>query len=174
MPKPLDELYFIWLYRQVADPNVKRPSYWNLLRQFFTKEFVWIVPNDDNRMEDGRDLRYEFAEDQGIQDVDPDWLRFGCSMLELMVGLSRRLAFEAEGEPAAWFWELVGNLELAEYNDEFNPYEGLVEMILDRVIWRNYERNGRGGFFPLKKAGRDQRKVEMWYQLSAYVLERSA
>src|SRR5687768_18597032 len=100
MQAPLDELYFTWLYSQVADPRVKNPSrtYWRMLKLLFVKEFVWIVPNDDNRIEDGKDLRLEFVDQQKIMNVDFGWMHLGCSMLELLVALSRRLSFEARSE----------------------------------------------------------------------------
>jgi hypothetical protein len=173
--QPLDELHFQWLYSQVADIEVTNPTntYWDILRQLYTKEFVWIVPNDDNRVEDGRDLRFEFADQQGLTNVDPNWMEMGCSVLELMIGLSRRLAFEAEGQPRDWFWVLMRNLELDCYNDRFKIPTELVEEILDRLIFRTYDYNGYGGLFPLSEPHDDQRKVEIWYQLSAYVLERT-
>jgi hypothetical protein len=176
MNAPLDELYFVWLYRQVASVEETNPSktYWELLHKLFTKEFVWLIPNDDNRLEDGRDLRIEFINEQGIRDVDETWLRLGCSMLELFVGLSRRLSFEADGEPQTWFWHLIENLGLEEYNDNWRLSEQHIEKVLDQVIWRTYKRNGHGGLFPLKRARRDQRDIELWYQLSAYVLERAS
>ncbi len=174
MTKPLDELYLFWLYRQVGDPEVKTPTrtYWRLLKTLFKKEFVWLVANDDNRIEDGKDLRYQFIDEEGLVNVDVGWVQLGCSMLELLVGLSRRLAFEADGEPRDWFWHLIENLDLR-YTDahQFNARE--VDDILDRVIWRTYHQDGRGGLFPLQQAREDQRTVELWYQLSAYVLERT-
>lgn len=169
---PLDELYFRWLYSQVGSVNSRDPerNYWKILRKLFTREFVWIVPNDDNRAEDGRDLRLDFLDEHDIRDVDPNWMHLGCSMLELLVGLSRRLSFEAEGEPRTWFWHLMQNLGLNNYND-YTPFsEQEIDEILDRVIWRTYERNGSGGLFPLKKTRKDQRRVELWYQLCAYLL----
>lgn len=175
MGKPLDELYLEWLYGQVGDPEIKVPTrtYWRLLKLLFGKEFVWLVPNDDNRIEDGKDLRYEFVDRARLKDVDLGWINLGCSMLEVMVGLSRRLAFEAEGEPRDWFWHLVDNLSLRDYNDTHDFVDQDVEVVLDSVIWRNYEYSGEGGFFPLRRAERDQRDVELWYQLSAYVIERT-
>ena len=173
MDKPLDELYFVWLYSQVGDPDTKNPSrtYWRLLKQLFTKEFVWIVANDDNRLEDGRDLRREFAGDN-FDNIDPDWLRLGCSMLELLIGLSRRLSFEAEGEPRDWFWHLIENLGLGRFNDR-DLDEKTVDDAMERIIWRTYNHNGSGGLFPLNNAPEDQTRVELWYQLCAYVLERT-
>lgn len=176
MDKPLDELYFHWLYSQVGDPETKNPSrsYWRMLKQLYTKEFVWIIPNDDNRIEDGKDLRFEFIDQSGLADVDLNWVQLGCSMFELLVGLSRRLAFEAEGEPRDWFWHLIRNLGLQDYNDRSRYNEQLVDVVLDNVIWRNYSEDGHGGLFPLKCSLSpipDQREVELWYQLSAYVLD---
>ena len=173
MSKPLDELYFVWLYDQVGDSEAKNPSrtYWTILKQLFTKEFVWIVPNDDNRIEDGRALRHEFVNDLRLKKVDRDWMKLGCSMFELLVGLSRRLAFEAEGEPRDWFWHLMDNLGLRQHNDRSKFNEPEIDGILDQVIWRTYGPDGFGGLFPLNSPKSDQRFVEMWYQLNAYVLE---
>lgn len=174
MSKPLDELYFVWLYRQVASDRYKNPTrtYWSLFRQLYDKEFVWLIPNDDNRMEDGRDLRYEFLDEEGIE-ASEAWLTLGCSMFELLMGLSRRLAFEAEGRPREWFWLLLENLGLESFNDDMilhvDPEE--ISYILDRVIWRHYDRNGVGGLFPLRHPRKNQTKVELWYQMNSYIQE---
>jgi hypothetical protein len=174
MRAPLDELYFTWLYGQVGSVEITDPSvtYWGILKQLYTKEFVWVVPNDDNRLEDGRDLRLEFlVEEKIVPDEDETWMRLGCSMLEMMVGLSRRLSFEAGGESSRWFWQLMKNLKLDECTDDQTIVEREVDNMLDRVIWRTYRRNGLGGLFPLKKSKDDQRGIEIWYQLCAYLLE---
>lgn len=173
MSGTLDDLYLQWLYSQVSSLKLKSPSrtYWNLARQLYSKEFVWFVPNDDNRVEDGRDLRYEFIDDQQIESVDPEWMDLGCSMLELLIGLSRRLSFETEGESRDWFWKLLENLHIHTCTDD-GPYpREIVDDILDTVIWRTYDRTGRGGLFPLKNARKDQRNVELWYQLNEYLLQ---
>lgn len=168
----LDDQYLPWLYAQVADVKTRRSSktYWRLFRQLFSTEFAWFVPNDDNRAEDGRELRYEWVTETGIQ-PDPEWLTLGCSFLELLIGLSRRLAFEAEGEPSDWFWHLIDNLGLTGFNDHSKFTEEEVDDRTSRVIWRTYDRNGNGGLFPLNKTRKDQRKVEIWYQLSEYLLQ---
>lgn len=172
MTGPLDELYFVWLYSQVADPAVKDPSmsYWRLLKELFDKEFVWVVPNDDNRLEDGKDLRKEFLDDQDLA-ADPDWIELGCSVLELVVGLSRKLAFEADGEPHYWFWQMMDNLGIGEFNDQERLPKRIIDDVLEQVIWRTYGPDGSGGIFPLREPNKDQRKVELWYQMSAYILE---
>ena len=176
MSAHLDELYLEWLYGQVCSVKRKDPrrTYWNVFKILFTKEFVWIVPNDDNRIQDGVYLRNEFLKEKRfeIPDTDPDWLHLGCSMLELFVGLARRLAFETNSDITEWFWELLENLDLNSYNDRVDIPRERVEEIMDRVIWRTYRPNGRGGLFPLKNPEKDQRDVELWYQLSAYIIEQ--
>ncbi len=176
MTEPLDEQYLKWLYRQVASVKLKNPArtYWSLLRHLYKKEFVWLVPNDDNRVEDGRDLRYEFINEKGIT-PDPNWMGIGCSMLEMLIGLSRRLAFEGEGLASGWFWHMLENLDLRNFSDalfkESVELDIEIDDILDRVIWRTYDSDGLGGLFPLKEPDEDQRDVELWYQMSAYVLD---
>lgn len=175
MSTRLEELYFEWLYSQVASIKLKNPSrtFYKILWILFTKEFAWFVPNDDNRVEDGKELRYEFLAKQNIdpRDVDRDWLEIECSMLELFIGLSKRLSFETNAPVYEWFWEIMENLDLV-YNDNVHIPRERVEEKLDQVIWRTYRRNGRGGIFPLQRPQRDQREVELWYQLNAYLLER--
>lgn len=175
MSEPLDESYFKWLYSQVGDLEVINPyaTHWRLLKILYTREFVWFVPHDDNRIEDGRDLRHEFIDDKRIRNVDPGWINLPCSMLELLIGLSRRLAFEAEGKPYGWFWTMMDNIGLSHYCDRRHFSEDTINEILDRIIFRTYDYSGEGGIFPLKTAERDQRGVELWYQLCAYVLENT-
>lgn len=161
--------YFDWLVSQVGsttNPNPAR-TYYQLLEQMHLKRFIWFIPNDDNRVEDGRELRYEFM--NGPSEGDEY-----CTFLEMLIALSRRVAFEASySAPIEWFWHLAENLGLRKYNDEFmmdgEPLE--IRYILDKVVDREYEKNGHGGLFPLHRPEQDQRKVELWYQMSSYLLE---
>lgn len=178
MSKPLDELYLEWLYGQVASVKLKNPArtYWTLLRTLYSTEFVWLVANDDNRLEDGRDLRHDFIADQDIDSVEDDWLTIGCSMFEMLLALAKRLVFEADGntEMSDWFWHLLGNINLANYNDatiHTDLDQKYIDHVLESVIWRNYQPDGLGGLFPLNDPHEDQRSVELWYQLSNYLLE---
>lgn len=173
---PPDEAYLRWLYHQVANARERSPrrTYWSLFRVLYTKEFIWLIPNDDNRVEDGRDLRYKFLEDHNMtpHDIDREWMAAGCSFLEMLIGLSGRLAFEGGGDEAEWFWHLLETLELENYNDAKRIPLARVDDILDTVIWRTYQNDGLGGLFPLERAREDQREVDIWYQLNAYLLER--
>lgn len=167
----LDADYLSWLESQVpVRPNRKR-TYSRLLEQMYCKEFVYTIPYDDNRAEDGRDLRLRFRDATGTE-LDPDWASMGCSMLELVLGLAGHLSFELGGEVDRWFWQLIDNIGLANCTDDSNFRPAAVDDVLDRVIWRTYLPNGQGGLFPLKEANDDQRKMQLWDQMSAYAIER--
>lgn len=122
---------------------------------------------------DGRDLRSEWIDEAGIQHVDRDWYDLECSMLEMLIALGRRVSFESHGAPAAWFWKLVENLELKGYTDDIYEVSIAEEVdeVLNRLNDRTYLRSGHGGLFPLLSPHEDQRKVEIWYQMSTYLLE---
>lgn len=95
-------------------------------------------------------------------------------MLEMILGLARRASFEDDGDTREWFWRLLENLDIARYTDMVcsrYPCNQEIERVLNRVIYRVYEDDGHGGLFPLRYPDRDQREVELWYQLSAYLLE---
>lgn len=171
---PLDELYFHWLYEQVADPHFEDEdlTYWEVLKVLFSVDFAFVIDMDKNRVEDGKALRRKFVEEKGLSNVPQHWIEIGCSVLELMLGLSVRLEFLADGEPHYWFWELMENLGLRGYSDSHVIPTEDIEEILNRVIFRQYGKNGVGGFFPLKHPQRDQRELELWAQLSDYVQEQ--
>lgn len=168
MDAELENKYFEWLYSRVELPH--HPC-WSLARQLHKKEFIWIVPNDDNRVEDGRELRYVFSHETRTM-LTPDWHGFGVSMLEMLIALSERLAFQAERTTREWFWELMENVGLADYLDAryTKRKEREIDRILDRIIWRTYSYSGEGGLFPLEYPTQDQRKVELWYQMNAYIV----
>ena len=171
-----DEDYFVWLYSQVGVVRLKNPArtHWALLRQLYQIEFIWLVPNDDNRVDDAYDLRVEFLENyDGAESIDLEWQHLGCSVLEVLVALSRRLSFFTDIDPHEWFWEMLENIDIgmAHTNDQHYNQEIRrdVNDIIERVIWRNYEPDGKGGLFPLEAPAQDQRRVELWYQMSAYL-----
>ena len=175
MSPTLDDRYFEWLYGQVAAVRNRNParSHWKLTRQLYVKEFVWLVPNDDNRVEDGKELRYEFLNAQGIDEIDQEWLNLGCSMFEMLLALARRASFESDEASVEWFWRFIVNMGLYSYTDKIYSSEiaKKVDDALENVIFRNYAPDGTGGLFPLTRPIKDQRKVELWYQLSAFLLE---
>jgi hypothetical protein len=162
------EAYLHWLEAQVKVESHR--TYTDLLTMMHAREFTWFVPNDDNRQRDGLDLRVEFLRECK---VDLDIMSFGpCSVLEVLIGLSRRLAFMTDGTPEGWAWQLLLNLDLEYMTDPLSQRKvNRVNDKLDTLIQRTYNPDGTGGFFPLAWPEEDQRKVELWYQMGAYVNE---
>jgi hypothetical protein len=164
MSDSVTEVYLGWLGSQVLIDNGK--SYEHLLRILLEKEFVWLIPNDDNRIADGIEVRQEHARETGCHYDAP------CGVLEVMIGLSRRLEFMAGGDAVGWAWQLICNLDLQRMSDPIGRRKAIkVEEILQTLVWRNYDPDGSGGFFPLAWPTEDQTKVEVWYQMAAYVEE---
>lgn len=167
--------YFQWLCGLV---NLDR-GYWILARKLHDKEFYWTVPNDDNRASDGQKLR-DIFEDETLYS-DYSCLSGGCSVLEMLIGLAIRIEdilYDPDNSECLKahdaFWEMLENLGLEDFDDM--NYSRLnedceVDEILLNLLERTYDRSGRGGLFPLKKAREDQRRVEIWYQMSTYLLE---
>jgi len=164
--------YFYWLVEQTHTGGHQEHTYNDVLSLLYQKEFVWLVANDDNRMEDGRDLRGEFLREANAP-IRITIGHFGyISVLEVLVALSRRLSFVAGEQAEGWAWQLMENLDLHRMSDPLsNRKAKKADEILERLVWRTYDADGQGGFFPLQNSERDQTKVEIWYQMQAYVGE---
>lgn len=168
----LDDQYLEWLYDQVlVRAQVKNgATYWKLLRQMYQTEFRWFIPNDGNRAEDGKDLRTEWA-DSADRDANQAWFDMNCSFLEMLIALARRMTFEADFDPHYWFWTLLQNLGFESYHDGSGYSRNFVVKRMRVVMDRRYDAMGNGGLFPLRHPIEDQREVELWYQMSAYLLQ---
>lgn len=179
---PLSGEYLSWLAPQIRGEGDGHPSrsYDDLLEIMHEKQFIERVPHDNNRIGDGLDLRIEFGRETGLllessvgSFLDKRAPIPACSFLEVLIALSRRLAFAAGGKDApGWAWVLMFNLELHRITDPVGRAKAQrADDILDRCIWRNYAFNGEGGFFPLERPIEDQTQVEIWYQMAAYIRE---
>lgn len=171
MDEPIEHLYFNWLYSKVVNAEVPTPSnsYYTLLHCLHSIEFVWLLNGDDNRAEDGLELRREFNDI--IYNDDQHWMFIGCSVLEMLVAFSARAAFQTRIRAEEWFWIFLRNLGLDTLNDAAEDIHGRVSEAMDMLIWRTYQRTGLGGLFPLGRPARDQRKVEIWYQFHTWLNE---
>lgn len=168
-----DEPYYKWLISQIKFPVNFKETFDQLLRHLHETEFVWLVVGDDNRIQDGKDLRIHFMDEFDVPNDFPE-LEFKefVSVLEIIIAVSRICEFVGGGLAADWAWRLIDNLGLNHFYDPLDPEKiQAVDEILETLIWRTYERNGKGGFFPLLFPVEDQTKVEIWYQLNAYINE---
>lgn len=171
-PQEQKELYVRWLENALTSESNRRDrSYFELTYVMFEKEFTWSIEMDDNRLADAWELRHEFADSHGMNREELICMA-PCSFIEVLLGLSRRMAFVAGGTAPRWAWQLLVNLGLERMWDHLSRSKlQTVHHILETVITRTYEPNGVGGFFPLAWPDRDQRQVQLWYQLNSYVEE---
>ena len=165
--------YYHWLLDIVMYKEMKRSGreYKKLLRAMKDKQFTVVVPNDINRLEDGKYLRFTFQEETGFEGE----IKGSCSFLEMCIGLAVRMnrdIFEPDPSyrPARWFWTMMENCGLDKYTDDIFD-DLIVNKLMDRVIKRTYSKTGKGGLFPIKHPNNDQRNVELWYQMQQYVME---
>lgn len=159
----LDDDYFYWLISQIKHPRTK--TFDGLFRKMHSVDFLWVIDGDDNRVHDAFDLRCEF-----IQGSISKPAHMVVSVLEMIVALSRRVAFISDGDADTWAWKLIRNLGLDRMSDPIVDHE-MMDNILYNLIWRQYDPSGLGGFFPLMRPEGDQTHVELWVQMNSYVRE---
>lgn len=174
----VEQDYFHWLCELV---EIEQPdkSYWILAKDLHSREFYSLIDHDENRAYDGIELREDYLREINY----PKYVEIEgeCSVFEMIIALARTMAFETEeydeegDHTAYWFWELMKNLGLTKYDDDsYAELEGHmhVDFNIDILLERKYEPNGIGGLFPLKRSRENQRKVELWYQMCAYLNEK--
>lgn len=167
----LKKQYFEWMCALICDKRyIGHVPYNMLLKYLNKKKFTYILPLDENRLLDGLDLRFRFADENSYY-IDGD-----CSVLEMMVALSLRCEEhimsddEIGNRTGRWFWEMIDNLGLESmYDDNFDKV--YADKIIYRFLNREYEPNGDGGLFTVHNRNADLRKVEIWYQLMWYLDE---
>lgn len=167
----IKKTYFEWLCNLVDTDRHSVSDYHDLLVCLRHVEFRYILPMDENRYEDGVDLRLRFGYEENY--YKNDLLRImleKCSVLEMMVALALRCEENIMADPeygdrtGVWFWDCIESLGLIHMtNDNFD--EGYVRFVLDRFMDRNYDYNGKGGLVTLDNPPRDMREVEIWAQM---------
>lgn len=169
----INDEYFEYLCELVDDKRfAKQNSYRKLLMRLHNIEFTWFVPNDDNRADDGIQVRRRFAlsrNDIGLQ----EYLIGPCSVLEMMVGLALRCEAWMDNtdygdRTGQWFWGMINNLGLNSMRD-YTFDKNYVDDVIARLLNREYEPDGKGGLFTVKHCSHDLRTVEIWCQLSWYL-----
>lgn len=170
----INDEYFEWLCELVDLKRfAKHVSYRKLLAHLHLIEFTWFIPFDDNRADDGVQLRRRFGLERNDLSIQ-NYLRGPCSVLEMMVALAVRcedwiMDDDLMGNRAGqWFWGMVHNLGLSPMTDSEFDRE-FTDSVVARFLNREYAPDGRGGLFTVKNSDRDMRTVEIWIQLSWYL-----
>lgn len=165
--------YFEWMYELMCGGRFDESiTYRKLFTFLHDAEFIFFVPHDENRAEDGIALRYRYCLHNYCTDLEY-CLDGPCSVLEMMVALAIRCEERIMSDPAygdrtaQWFWGMINNLGLGGQTD-YNFNEWLVNDVIGRFLHREYEPDGKGGLFTIRRWNRDAREAEIYHQLLAY------
>lgn len=154
--------------------DTSEDDYGMLFNKLLDIPFVYFVGNDDNRAVDGLNLRFEYEEEYGkVHELDED----ECSLLEMFIALARRcdvdMMYDEDygNRVPHWFWLMMDNIGLSDF-DNFNYDEDLIEKLCDKFNYRKYTKEGKnGGAFPISRPKEDLRDVELWFQMSWYMIK---
>lgn len=170
--------YFEWLYSIACGIRFsERISYRKLLTHLHAVPFRYLIAKDQNRAENGKDLRYRYAlicnYSESIDEI-LDILEGPCSVLEMIIALAISCEEDIMDDPnlgnrtGQWFWGMINNLGLGSMmDDKYDEY--LVDDIITTFLNREYQPDGRGGLFTIRGCDCDLRDVEIWIQMCWYL-----
>lgn len=170
----MEDAYYSWLVGLIGDDYVA-VNYQKLLWKLYVTDYIWELDYDRSRAADGLYLRREYGRASGIA-MDIVMQNRRCSVLEMLIALARKAEYDIMHDPdygdrsSKWFWTMLENLGLDVY-DDWHFFEQEVDRILDVFLHRRYETNGMGGAFPVHAAARDLTKMDLWWQMNAYLEE---
>lgn len=178
MLSDINNEYFEWLVTLVCDRRFgKGVSYRKLLHRLYITDFRFSIPRDVNRAEDGRELRRRFILCNGYEDwyeTVMEHISGPCTVLEMIIALAIRCEesimddTQFGNRTGQWFWSMINNLGLGGMTDDSADIDE-VDFVVDRFMNRDYEPNGKGGLFTIRRCEIDLRTVEIWVQMLWYL-----
>lgn len=176
----LNNMYFRWLLGILGFKEPISCRYINLLTYLFSTSFKLtdpIVGHDDNRLNDGFELRADYSNSFTDPDL-PDIFGEPVSVLEVLVAFARRIdddiMYDGNLHASKWFFIMIDNLGMTNFTDDRLGIDWTIddaEQIIDIWMSRQFEPDGKGSIFPVKYTAFDQREVEMWYQMQEWFKE---
>lgn len=163
--------YFEHLVDQIMMPS--KTDYIVLLNILANKQFIWSldIPNDENRAEDGKAIRYEYVDE--VDDyMTKDDMEAPASVLEVLIALARRIDDDigrsGENNPAPWFWMMIDNLKLTPCKD-WCCNKDYVDQQIDIWLLRKFTKHGIGSPFPCPTLSHNQCQQEIWCQMNDWI-----
>lgn len=176
--------YIEWLESFTIDERLsddRRPTYEYLLKKLWSMPFYGSIGNDDDRGDEGLELRIRYnsilAKNSGIdfrliQDTN---IIFGeCRVLEMLIALSMRMYdimqdMGVYNSVSRWFWEIMHNVGFDTLDDSVyleSDGDVVVENVVNDILELHERKSGRpGGWFYVS----DWRHLEIWYQMHEYL-----
>lgn len=171
-----ESAYVEWLYDFVAR-DTPTASYHELFYALYEEPFTWLYAQDEARAADGVSLRAEFAEANPNGNDILDWIhRPFCSVLEMMIAISRRLERgimsndDYGNRTSQWFWYQIMSLDLGGMKDGYFDKDKF-DLRIQRALNRQYDRNGHGGFFEMKYPPFHAAGMTIWMQAQEVLIE---
>lgn len=170
-----DELYFKWIIERLKIPKGEIDkehvdAFTLRMKELDKIPFTFTIHTDYNREFDGKRLRTEYYG----EDLPNYILDAPVTVLEVLVGLAIRICEEVLGDDNSWdlFGLMLLNLGILK-EDGGTCKEEEIDEIIKKWLSREFDFNGVGSPFPLTKndEGVDQRKIDIWQQLSLYLDE---
>ena len=167
----VEDEYFRWLANTIDDaPGIRERR--DLYIQLHNTVFLWspMVPNDRNLLGHVASKRAQFEEYWLVAPaLHERFYNKPATVFEVLLTISDHMAFLVNGSAARCFRLLLANLEL-----DCRSTRSEIDEKLVIFMERRYDNDGSGGgLFPLHAPDRNQRRVELWYQINAYILENS-
>lgn len=177
MPHDLNNEYLDWIFSLIGN-TYDGKSYVKLLEYLHNCEFICLWEFDDSRAADGIEFRYRFGYENNYSRIDISTYldTRPCSILEMMAALAFRCEESIMSNPkygdrtSFWFWGMISSLGLLGMDDR-NLDKQFVDDVIHTMLHHNYKKNGRGGLFTVHDPRIDMRRLNIWYQLNAYLNE---
>ncbi len=163
--------YLIWRCR--LEKYVK---YGTLFKTLHNIDFYYIIDRDDNRDEDGYDLRNDYKIPKEFVSMREEFYSRKTSVFEMLIALSIRVNDEIIGDPSDehpeyFFIEMLDNLfGSLKRNNHLNDQNYIID-IVNKWLNRDFRDDGFGSPFPVTHDLRDQTKLEIWDQMMSYINE---
>lgn len=180
MSPATSNMYIEWVCSEIL--NLNKDEYNDLLyliRTLNEIEFTYSVPLDENRAADGLNLRSDYCYETGKYLDKSSGLLPNCTVFEMMAAL----AYKCESSimynyrnglhPERWFFIMLNNLGIREctvhnWDSKTSDY---IYNCVHKMLHRQYKKNGEGGLFVIKNPKIDQREVDIWKQMNAFLNE---
>ena len=174
MRRRVADAYFDWMYDLVCHDRFSNDiSYRKLLIYLHDTEFIYLMPIDANRADDGLNLRYRFAYNTRWRYADL-YLTGPCSVLEMMVALAIRCEEDYMDDATIgdrtgqWFWSMITSLGLG-HMDDARFDQRYANDVITTFIEREDDRDGKGGLFTVRRCRDDMRHIDIWHQMLRYL-----
>lgn len=173
-----EKLYLEWMYTMVCGEEYG--EYKRLFDKLYDTTFYYVLPMDQNREADGRELRYIYGHEHGLSDEEiQEYLDTKpCTVLEMLIAFVRRYEFQVtydteEGDRTSlWWWIIVTNMGLNEFTDSADWTDEDVDYILDNFMERKFNPDGSGGGpFILPGTDKDLRTIDFWSQMNLFMTD---